>query len=282
MENFNRIKNSGELNLAGNVIPCYVTEDGTRLLSGSKMQEALKITEGKRAGTKINRFFKQKALGSAVTQIPSGALVPIICHQGDRKVYCYKAEALTDICDAMLEIRKNFTLKPKQQLVADQCEILMRAFAKVGLTALIDEATGYQTDRDKAELQKILSAYISDEVAKWQLTFSNEFYKELYRIYNIQPKEGHSKPLRVGYLTAHLIYDQLPDGVFSAIKEKTGKNENGNWKYQLHRNLSENVGRQDLRRIINEVTAIMAISDNKEQFEQLYDRRFNKHQETTA
>jgi len=275
MENFNRIKNSGELNLAGNVIPCYVTEDGTRLLSGSKMQEALKITKGNRAGTKINQFFKQKALGNAATQIPSGALVPIVCWQGDRKVYCYKAEALTDICDAMLEIRKNFTLKPKQQLVADQCEILMRSFAKLGLVALIDEATGYQEDRDKGELQKILSAYISDEVAKWQLTFSDEFYRELYRIYNIQPREGHSKPLRVGYLTAHLIYDRLPDGVFQAMKEKTGKNDSGNWKYQLHRNLTESVGRQDLRRIISEVTAIMSISDNKEQFEQLYDRRYN-------
>jgi hypothetical protein len=80
--------------------------------------------------------------------------------------------------------------------------------------------------------------------------------------------------LRVGYLTAYHIYEQLPDGVFDAIKEKTGKNENGNWKYKLHRNLTESVGRQDLRRIINEVTAIMAISDSKEQFEQLYDRRF--------
>ena len=275
MELINRIKNSGELNLAGNIIPCYVTEDGIRLLSGSKMQEALKITEGKRAGTKINKFFKQKSLGNAATQIPSEALIPIVCYQGDRKVYCYKAEALTDICDAMLEIRKSFTLKPKQQLVADQCEILMRSFAKLGLVALIDEATGYQEDRDKGELQKILSAYISDEVAKWQLTFSDEFYKELYRIYNIPPKDGNSRPLRVGYLTAHLIYDQLPDGVFAAMKEKTGKSENGNWKYQLHRNLTESVGRQDLRRVINEVTAIMAISDSKEQFEQLYSKRYH-------
>lgn len=275
MENFNRIKNSGELNLAGSIIPCYVTEDGTRLLSGSKMSEALKIYNGNRQSTKVSQFFKQKAMGNIATQIPSGALVPIVCYKGNQKIYCYKAEALTDICDAMLEIRRNFTLKPKQQRVADQCEILMRSFAKLGLVALIDEATGYQEDRDKGELQRILSAYISDEVAKWQLTFSDEFYRELYRIYNIQPKEGHSKPLRVGYLTAHLIYDRLPDGVFAAMKEKTGKNENGNWKYQLHRNLTESVGRQDLRRIINEVTAIMAISDNKEQFEQLYDRRYN-------
>lgn len=262
--------------MAGNIIPCYVTEDGIRLLSGSKTQEALKITEGQRAGTRISRFFTQKAMGKAVINlIPKEALEPIICWMGDRKIYCYKAEALTDICDAMLEIRKNLELKPKQKMVADQCEILMRAFARVGLTALIDEATGYQDDRDKHALQKILAAYVSDEVARWQLTFSSEFYNNLYRLYQIPKCPGTSRPIRVGYLTAHLIYEQLPEGVFAALKEKTGKTEGGNWKYQLHRSLTENVGRQDLKRIINEVTVLMAISDTREQFLEMYNKRFS-------
>ena len=281
MEEINKIKNSGELNLAGNIIPCYVTEDGIRLLSGSKMQEALKISQGERAGTRINKFMRQKAIGASIAKhIPAEAFSPIVCYQGDRKVYCYKAEALTDMCDAMLEIRKTCRMTAKQKIVADQCEILMRAFAKVGLTALIDEATGYQANRDREELQKILTAYLSDEVARWQLTFSNDFYHELYRLYNIPESTGHSKPLRVGLLTAQLVYDQLPEGVFKAMKEKTGKNEKGAWKYQLHRNLTEDIGRQDLRRIINEVTALMSVSDNKEQFKQLYDRRYGSPRET--
>ena len=274
----NNIKKSGILNLAGYAIPCYVTEDGTRLLSGSKTQEALKISEGKKAGTRISKFLSSRRIGPTVARIlPEEAFTPIICYQGEKKVYAYHAEDLGDICDAMLEARKTCELSNKQKIVADQCEILMRAFAKVGITALIDEATGYQSDRDKDELQKILAAYISDEVAKWQMTFSNEFYKELYRIYNIQPSEGHSKPLRVGLLTAKLIYDQLPEGVFEELKAKTGKDEKGRWKHQLHRSLTESVGRRDLKRIINEVTALMAVSDNKEQFKLLYERRFNNH-----
>lgn len=40
----------------------------------------------------------------------------------------------------------------------------MRVFARVGITALVDEATGYQYDREKNELQKILKAYIAEDL----------------------------------------------------------------------------------------------------------------------
>lgn len=56
----------GILDLAGIEIPCYVLDDGTRILSGRKMQEALKIVDvedGKQtAGTRLNRYLEQKTL----------------------------------------------------------------------------------------------------------------------------------------------------------------------------------------------------------------------------
>lgn len=36
------VKYRGELNLAGMIIPCYVLDNGTRVISGRGMQEALK------------------------------------------------------------------------------------------------------------------------------------------------------------------------------------------------------------------------------------------------
>ena len=39
----------------------------------------------------------------------------------------------------------------------------MRSFARVGIIALIDEATGYQHEREQDELQKLLKAYIAEE-----------------------------------------------------------------------------------------------------------------------
>jgi len=69
-----------------------------------------------------------------------------------------------------------------QQTIADQSRIVLGAVAKVGINALIDEATGYQKVRDEFELQKMLKAYISEETLEWQKTFHDSFYEQLYRL----------------------------------------------------------------------------------------------------
>lgn len=272
----NQIKCKGELNLAGTIIPCYVLEDGTRVLSSRGMQMGLKIAENERTGTKINKFLaSDKLMPFIINNLGCAHFEPLECYDGSKRISGYKADTLADICDLMLEARKVVHLSPRQRIVADQCEILMRSFARVGITALVDEATGYQAERDNTELQKILAAYISDEVAKWQLTFSSEFYRELYRIYNISETNGRGKPLRVGLLTNKLVYEKLPNGVLQALKEKTGKTSEGNWKHKLHQSLTEDIGRQHLKNQIIEVTTLMSVSDTKEQFKQLFNRMYN-------
>jgi len=70
----------------------------------------------------------------------------------------------------------------REELIAEQSEIIVRSFAKAGIIALIDEARGYQYEREKAELQTILKAYVSEEILKWQETFQLSFYKEVFRL----------------------------------------------------------------------------------------------------
>jgi hypothetical protein len=48
-------------------------------------------------------------------------------------------------------------------------------FARVGIIALVDEATGYQEVRDHEALQEILKRYISEELLVWVRTFPMEF-----------------------------------------------------------------------------------------------------------
>ena len=150
----------------------------------------------------------------------------------------------------------------RQQIVANQCEILLSSFAKIGIIALIDEATGYQNEREHFELQKILSAYISEEILKWQLTFTDDFYREVYRLWGLPfiPKYIKNKPSFIGKLTTKYIYDLLPDGVVDKIKEKTGKTDKGNWKYKWHQSLTPEIGREHLKKQIIEVTTLMSIS----------------------
>jgi hypothetical protein len=71
---------------------------------------------------------------------------------------------------------------PVREMVAAQAEILVRAFAKVGIIALVDEVTGYQDARARDALAKILEAYIAKELRKWVRTFPPDFYKEMFRL----------------------------------------------------------------------------------------------------
>ena len=48
----------------------------------------------------------------------------------------------------------------------------MRSFAKVGIISLIDEATGYQYEREADALQRLLKLYISEELLPWQKNIS--------------------------------------------------------------------------------------------------------------
>ena len=83
----------------------------------------------------------------------------------------YEAEILTDICDAVLAAREAGALRADQLHIARQCEILVRGFARVGIIALVDEATGFQRDRTKDALARILEAFVAKELQPWVKNF---------------------------------------------------------------------------------------------------------------
>ena len=276
-----KIIHEGEIILNETIIPCYILDDGTRVLSGNAMQNALKLQEDneKKSGTRLARYLNQKTLNPFIYQGKSpGHYNPIECYKGTQKINGYEATILADICEAFLEARNNINLSTRQKIIADQCEILIRGFARVGIVALIDEATGYQYERERFELQKILNAYVSDEILKWQLTFTDDFYKEIFRLWNLPfiPKYIKNKPSFIGKLTVKYIYDQMPKGVIEKVKDNIGKTEKGNWKYRWHQSLTSDIGREHLRKQIIEVTTLMSISESKEQFNYLFKKKYNE------
>ena len=280
MENKKQISHEGELHLGGMSIPCYILEDGTRVLTGNAMQNALKLQDesDNASGTRLARYLNQTTLKPFIYKDKApGHFDPIVCYKGEQKINGYEATVLADICEAFLDARKNIKLSARQRIIADQCEILIRGFARVGIVALVDEATGYQYERERFELEKILNAYISDEILKWQLTFTDDFYREIYRLWKLPfiPKYIKNKPSFIGKLTSKYIYEQLPKGVVDRIKEKTGKTEKGNWKYKWHQALTPEIGREHLKKQIIEVTTLMSISQSKEQFDSLFQQKYN-------
>jgi hypothetical protein len=161
------IKYKGELDLAGYKMPCYNLEDGTPILSARGMQTNLKmVDEGdkKASGKRLVRYLEQKSLKPFIYKGKTlDHFDPIICYDGEKKIHGYEATRLVDFCDGMLEARKQIDLSPRQEIIAEQCERLVRAFAKVGIIALVAEATGYQYVRERFELQKVLKLIVLED-----------------------------------------------------------------------------------------------------------------------
>ena len=144
MSNKRKITHEGEIVLGDNVILCYVLEDGTRVLSERGIQEALKIIgsdESKQtSGNKLSHYLNQKPLKSFIYRGKTpDHYDPLECYKGNKKINSYEASVLIDICDAILEARNTVKLSPHQQIIAKQCDILIRGFAMAGAAALIAE-----------------------------------------------------------------------------------------------------------------------------------------------
>ncbi|HEF3493039.1 TPA: P63C domain-containing protein, partial [Campylobacter coli] len=121
--------------------------------------------------------------------------------------------------------------------------------------------TGYQYERERDELQKILKAYISEELLKWEKRFPDDFYKELFRLngWDFTTKGIQKRPAIIGKWTNTLIYEQLPKGVLEELKEITPKNA------RYHQSLSKDIGQPNLTAQIYKVIGIMQTSDNMKQ-----------------
>ena len=283
MEQKRRISHEGEIKLIGITLPCYVLEDGTRVLSGRGMQEALKIVEQdgvQASGTRLIRYLNQKSLEPFIYKGKEpGHYDPIICYKGDLKINGYEATVLTDLCDAFLEARNCIPLSPRQSIIAAQCELLMRSFAKVGIIALIDEATGYQYQREKDELQIILKAFVSEELLKWQKMFPDTFYYEIFRLnkWDYTVKGINKRPSVIGTWTNKLIYEQLPKGVLDELKNKTPRSKEGNYTARFFQRLTDDIGHPALTAQIYKIIGIMNISKDWNEFTHNFNKMVNRN-----
>lgn len=187
----------------------------------------------------------------------------------------YRAEMLPMVCDVYLEARAG-KLAPKQRAVAEAAETLVRGLTRVGIVALVDEATGYQEVRARLELQMILEAYVQAELRPWIKTFPDEFFAQIYRLQGWEYRPGTSKRTPyVGKLVNKYVYDQLPPGVLDELQRLNPRNERRNRSHRHHhRFLTADTGHPQLDQQIATVTTLMRISADRQEFEILFERAF--------
>lgn len=265
-----KITHEGLLKLAGIEIPCYVTENETRVLSGRGMQEALKLVDdtysGQTAGSRLGRLFGYKALQPLILEAKeAGRFEPIKMTYRGQVIHGYRAEALTDLCVLLVEAQGKGLLKTqRQKSIGSRAAQLLGAFAKVGLNALIDEATGYQYTRARNALEVILTKFVQTDLRKWVKTFPDEFYFHICRLkgWNYSEENNNRRGPSWGRLTNYLIYDRLAPGVKDELKRLTPKDSKGRLKHRLFRRLTEDVGHPRLRELLASEITLMRIFDD--------------------
>lgn len=264
-------------------IPCYVLEDGMRVLSQRGVVAGLGMKSGSRGGAdRLAGFLGGKGLSPFVS---SGLTVlidsPLKFRSSGGLTFGYPATILADICDAVLAARKAGVLQKQQEHIADQCEVLVRGFARVGIIALVDEATGYQHDRAKDALAKVLEAFIAKELQPWIQTFPSEFYQEMFRLRGLDyPNESVKRPQYFGVLTNDVVYKRLAPGVLSELKRATPRNESGRPKQRFFQRLTNNVGYPKLKEHLGAVVAFMQTSRDWHDFIDKLDRFRPRYHET--
>lgn len=168
-----------------------------------------------------------------------------------------------------------------QERFAGACDLIVRGLAHVGITALVDEATGFQDARARDALAKILEAFVTRELRRWVSTFPADYYKELFRLRGWQfptlPKDQQKRPVMVGKITNDVVYARLAPGVRAELHRLTPRDEKGRLKHKLFQRLTEDVGHPKLKEHLASVVALMRAADDWDGFERMLNRALPKY-----
>jgi len=245
------------LRLAESEIPCYVLEDGTRVLNQTAMLKALGMSRGGtggRGGDRLAKFMGTKSIsphvGTGLRKVTEHPMT--FRNERGFLAYGYEATVLVDICDAVLQARKMGTLDFQQKHIADGCEALVRSFAKVGIIALVDEVTGYQQARGRFALQKFLDKFLQEEARKWTKTFPDEFFEAIFMMkgWSWEKVAQGKKPAVIGHYINNYVYARLGPGVLTELQKLNPVLEAGRRGKTHHQFTSADFGAPELKQRI--------------------------------
>lgn len=166
-------------------------------------------------------------------------------------------------------------LHSTQEKIALISQVIVRSLAKLGIIALIDEATGAQYDREKDALQKILSAYISEDFLKWQSRFPRKYYQELFRLYRLKYDPiSLKRPQFLGKFTNKYVYKMMPPGILEELQKRNPITKKGTRSRKHHQLLTEEIGVTHLERHVTKLVTVMELSDSPRDFDNKFQKVF--------
>jgi hypothetical protein len=256
----------GKLAIGAIELECHVLSDGRRVLTQG---EVVRILTGGRDSSDLQRYIRNNPLFPE--DFTAGQNFQFRVPNNPTLAIGYEATVLIEICQRYLEARSQGKLRKNQLHLAVQAEIVVRSCAKVGIIALVDEATGYQEVRAKRALQLKLQAFIAEEIQEWARMFPEEFWLQLARLEGIR-YAPRARPLRWGKYVMMFVFDAIDKDVGLELRKK---NPNPHFLKNHHQWLQK-FGRDQVHDQIERVVTIMKLCDDMEDFRKKFARVFKK------
>lgn len=267
-------KYRGYLNIVGMDVPCYVLSNGQRVIGRTSATEVL---TGIKGGGALEKYLSVRALEPFINMhlvLERMLAFRLLEVEGlERAVKGLPADLFIDICQGFITALEAHhqpesqypKLTTRQAEMALKAGMFLAACAKVGLDALIDEATGYQYERAEDALQVKLRAYLTDEIRKWEKTFPDELWQEFARLTGWQGAVT-KRPKYWGKLVMELVYEYLDRDVAEWLKENAPTPRHGQ---NYHQWLSAQYG---LKKLVEHIWMLIGISKTCESMNELRDR----------
>lgn len=269
----------GTLNIVGIDVPCYVLDNGLKIIGRTSATELL---TGIKGGGALEKYIGVKALEPFINKdLILERMVPfrLLEVEGlEKAVKGLPADVMIELCQgfvaalqASFDPSATVKMTDRQKEMAIKASIFLSACAKVGLEALIDEATGYQYERAEDALQVKLRAFIAEELRAWEKTFPDELWVEFGRLTGWKGTL-HSRPKWWGKLVIEMIYDTLDPDVAKYIREN--KPPMGvHW----HRQLTENIGARQLVSRCYEVVGMAKMCQDMRELRDKVAEHYGRH-----
>ncbi len=224
-----------------------VTHYGTVHFGADVECEALVLSTGERGFNRhqvmqvvgLHKDSKADRFRSFLAEIAPNALTLLdkkgsqVVMPSGQKANFVPCDVITDFAAGVIRQAVTGKLHPQRQGLIEPCLAIQESLAKVGISALIDEATGYQYHRAPDALQDLFTRLLRNTASDWERRFHPEFYEALYHLfgwYYDPARPNKPKPFIVGKITLQWVYEPVfPAEILIEIKERQGSNKMHQW-----------------------------------------------------
>lgn len=195
------------------LLDCYVLDDERRVVSQRGMASAL---SGGHGSTNLAQYLGRIPGGSAAL---AACTVVEFTMPGGGVGRGIEAFAIPDILQLYMGALERGELHSQQLPVAMRAARMLGALAKIGIIALVDEATNYQAVREATALSFTFRAILLESTCPWNRMWSNEFVESICRLHG-EHFDGGKHPRFLASTYDKLYHLILGDEVCEELKRR--------------------------------------------------------------